>query len=507
MMSLLMPDDFEDLQVVGWRVEPATPDANNPLVKGEMPWDRGGVMTHGTVLKDPIDGRFKAWIICTPADEELRDLPHLKVFTINHHYRRLCYFESADGINWVRPQLPNSRFGDHESSNIVFDDTANGGEEYIGFVQYASVTIDPEKPWPYEMFVYRDMSGPTKPDHSHLHHYRSRDGIQWELIYGPIKGPFESDVCFVYPAKFLTPDRPEGYISYYRMPDTDEKLDVPAYEIAGYARTIFRATSPDGKNWENIETVLKRDDLDHRDTQYMELIPHPVSGGYLGIVSVFEPINQMQHLRLAVSRNGVNWWFPARRPCLDNPPLGDYGGGMIWQSKNLVEIGDRLHIYYGGMEGIHRPIIDSRIPNLRSIGMDRVSNQIYGFLPFNSALCRASWVMGRFYALASASGGPTRGKAVTTSRPLGGKRLTVNLRTLPPKRCSTPGLDEGYLQVELLDAAGNPLPGFAGDDCQQMRGNQRAVQVEWTGGQIAPQGAAKARFHLKRAFLYGFEFT
>ena len=507
-MQFLMPDDFERLEVAAWRVEPAAPDVSNPLIEGEMPWDRGGVMTHGTILKDPIDGIYKAWIICTPADEELKDLPHMKVFTINHHYRRLCYFESVDGVNWTRPQLPDSRCGDHESSNVIFDDTANGGEKYIGFVQYASVMISPDKPWPYEMFVYRNMSGPTKPGYTHLHHYRSRDGKAWELIYGPIKGPFESDVCFVYPSSMLTPDRPEGYISYYRMPGSSvgEGFDAPAYEFPDYERVLFRTRSPNGRDWDDGEAVIQRDELDHHDTQYMELVPHPVPGGYLGVVSVFEPINQMQHLRLAVSRDGANWWFPARRPCLDNPPLGEYGGGMIWQSRNLVEIDDRLHIYYGGMEGLHRPIIDSRLERARMIGMDRVSDGLYGFLPFNSALCRASWRKGRYYALASAAGGPSIGRAVTTAREIGGKRLALNLRTLPPGKASTPDLDGGFVQIGLLDANDQPVKGFTRHDCPRLSGDHEALQVEWSGGVEIPGNSVKAAIFLKRAFLYGFAF-
>lgn len=123
-MPLLMPDDFSEFRTVFWRVEPAVPDAQNPLVEGEMPWDRGGVMTHGTVLKDPIDGRFKAWIICTPAEEELKSV--VTQNPPNHHSRRLCYFESPDGVSWTRPKLPNSAFGIYKATNIVFDDAANG---------------------------------------------------------------------------------------------------------------------------------------------------------------------------------------------------------------------------------------------------------------------------------------------------------------------------------------------------------------------------------------------
>jgi len=70
-MPLLMPDDFASLQTVAWRIEPAVPDPANPLLEGDMPWMAGGIMTHGTVLRDPLDGRWKAWLCCTPAEKRI----------------------------------------------------------------------------------------------------------------------------------------------------------------------------------------------------------------------------------------------------------------------------------------------------------------------------------------------------------------------------------------------------------------------------------------------------
>jgi len=495
-MPLLMPDDFDQMHVVFWRVEPAVPDAANPLIEGDTPWDAGGVMTHGTVLRDPIDGLYKAWIICTPPAEELAE-----VSTRNHYFRRLCYFESPDGVDWTRPKLPDSALGEHEVTNVVFDDTDDGG------TQYASVSVDPaNRAWPYEMFVYRNMYGRTEPGHTHLHQHRSRDGKTWEPVHGPIKGPFTSDVCFIYPARSLDPDGDAGYVAYYRVGAPDPEATIPVYEGGGTTtRQLFRAESRDGREWTDAEKIIMRDERDHRDTQYMELVPQRVPGGYLGVVSIYHPITQTLDLRLAASRDGRRWWFPDRRPCLDNPPLGEYGSGMTWQSKNLVAEGDRLYVYYGGMEGLHRPIVDTRGQGFRRIGLDTVLDRAHGFLPFNSALCRASWRADRLYALVSAAGGPTVGMAVTKPRELAGRPLCVNFLTRPPKKSRKPGFDEGYLQVELLDAEGDPLPGFTRDDCPRLKGDHRALVVKWTGGDRSPAEAARVKFYLKRAFLYGFE--
>src|ERR1051326_5877255 len=69
-LPLLMPDDFAELPLCGWRVETGTPDPHNPLIEGEMPWDRGGVGIHGSVFQDPIARRWRAYLVCTPAERE-----------------------------------------------------------------------------------------------------------------------------------------------------------------------------------------------------------------------------------------------------------------------------------------------------------------------------------------------------------------------------------------------------------------------------------------------------
>src|SRR5438128_10891190 len=137
-MPLLMPDDFSDLHLVGWRVELGTPDTNNPLIEGAMPWDAGGVGIHGSVSRDPIDKRWKAYLVCTPAEEFPEKLPENLArpwASENAAQRRVCLFESDDGLHWTRPQLDNVPFGKHQKTNIIFDVTD-------GVSAYSSILID-----------------------------------------------------------------------------------------------------------------------------------------------------------------------------------------------------------------------------------------------------------------------------------------------------------------------------------------------------------------------------
>jgi hypothetical protein len=496
-MTLLLPDDFSELNLVGWRVEPGAADPNNPLIEGEMPWDRGGVGIHGSVLRDPLDQRWKAYLVCTPA-ETAPDDPKEPWASQNHAQRRVCLFESDDGVHWTRPQLTNVPFADHKTTNILFDVTE-------GVSAYASVLVDPaNRDWPYEMFVLRESWGGVKgkpPQGNGYYRYRSKDGRKWERVGGVLNEPMKGDLCFFY----RDPD--EGYVAYYRLGGTRKPTDhVPVYEDFP-RRSCYRAVSRDGSTWaKDPGMALTADERDHRDTQYQECVPLKVPGGYLALVTMYQPLTQTLNLRLAASRDGRQWWFPDRRACLDNAPLGDYGGGMIWQSQYLSVADGRLYVYYGGTEGPHRQISDSRAPS-KDVGyLERVIDRGGHFLPFNAALCRASWRFDRLYALAASAGGPTLGTAVTKGQSLGGKKLFVNLVTRPAKKASQPGLDEGYLQVELLDGDGQPLAGFAREDCPPLKGDQAALAVQWKGGAVAPAAARQARFTLKRAFLYGFEF-
>ena len=494
-MPLLMPDQFSELHLVDWRVEPGKLDPQNPLIEGEMPWDSGGVGIHGSVFKDPMSGQWRAYVVCTPR-EETNDDWVTPWGSAQGRKRRLCLYESPDGLHWRRPELALVPFGEHKTTNILFPLSE-------GTAAYSSILINPtDGDAPYKMYLLRETSLEGKPPRgkSGYYLYQSPDGYQWELIDGPITDPMKGDLSFFYRLG------PQHYVAYYRLAAPKQPNDhVPSYESSA-RRSIYRATSNDELSWaQDSSMVLTADELDHRDTQYQELVPLRVNGGYLAMVTMYHPLSQTQDVRIAASRDGSRWWFPDRRAVVGNTPLGDYGGGMIWQSQNLIVQDGRVYMYYGASEGRHRQISDTLAPSINVGYLESAINERNSFLPFYTALCRASWQYDRLYALISSAGGPTTGIAVTKPEPLGGKQLTVNIVTRPAK-ASTPGLDEGYLQVELLDENDRPLPGFSRTDSKPLMGDHHYAQVKWTGGDRAPAQARKAKFYLKRAFLYGFQF-
>lgn len=490
-LPFLMPDDFEDLDFVAWRVEPGRPDEQNPLVEPAMPWDAGGVLAHGTVLLDSIDGRWKAWQVSIPPVEQ-PDRYDGRWFKA-----MLTYLESDDGVRWQRPKLKFVPYAEHEETNILME----------VWCTYASVNIDPQrKEWPYEMFALRHpgflgepkrIKGlplpPGKDGHPYgLYRFRSKDGKDWQAVAGPLALE-TADSCYIYRLA-------DGeYVSYHKFEIPVFPGGVTPWDVAdGGVRLIGRRTSADGLTWSNpTQIMLTPDWRDPQDTQFMELCPVAVPGGFVATVTVYHNLTQTIDLQWAASRDGVNWWRPERRPALANAALGDYGGGMMWPMRHPVIDGDRLHVYYTGTEGLHGDIYSTRASGprvLRARGevVSRLSNTYGGDF---GALCRATWTVDRLWAMVAAHGGYTEGSARTRPGALEGKELLVNMKARPG----------GRLRVELLDEANRPLPGFTADDCQPLTGDEHAARVEWAGGQRAPAGAAKSRFVFRRAFLYGFD--
>jgi hypothetical protein len=488
-----MPDDFESLQLATWRVELGVPDSHNPLLEPEMPWDSGGIMAHGTVLHDPIDGLWKAWQVSTPAEEKFEGL-----MAKHETRRRLTYLESKDGIKWYRPMLSLVRWPGHDRTNILLDLDSGGT------AVYASVFVDPaNREWPYEMFVLRSPKLGGVPNQvGHLrgpeeklgtYRYRAKDGKDWKLIEGPIHPSVGggADVSYVY-------REPDGtYVSYFKLyPKLRDGDRIITYDNnpRGGLRSIGRRTSLNGTDWGNDVLALIRDWRDPDYAQFLELCPVKTNGGYVALVTCYDASIQTMTLQMAASRDGIHWWRPDRRVALPNVPLGDYGGGMTWQMHHPIVERGKMHVYYAGSEGIHGEIHDTRLKPQIEVGNELVSGIQKPTLPFNTSLCRATWEFDRLWALVSSAGGATLGEAVTRPGKPAGAKLAVNVFVK----------SGGALRAELLDAAGRPIPGFTAEDCEPVTGDHRRVTFHWRGGVIAPAVAVKTRFVLKRAFLYGY---
>ena len=91
------------------------------------------------------------------------------------------------------------------------------------------------------------------------------------------------------------------------------------------------------------------------------------------------------------------------------------------------------------------------------------------------------------------------GEIVTKPLTFTGKALSLNYATSAA----------GSVKIELQDAAGNPLPGFALADAEELFGDSVDQTVSWTGGADVSSLAGKTvrlRFVLKDADVYSYQF-
>ena len=222
--------------------------------------------------------------------------------------------------------------------------------------------------------------------------------------------------------------------------------------------------------------------LDHQSDKILEVGRYPYRDGFISLTAIYHAANQTLNLQFAASRDGINWWrMMPRVPCLPNRPLGDYGGGLIWPTRTLVEDNGRLYICYGGLDALHGDVY--------------VQNQ--SSLHFHGAWCRASWEIGRMWAAVPSEGGMCPGYHTTRPMDVKGKRLSVNAKTLP----------DGCIEVELLDERRKVLPGYEREKCRNFIGDGKASEITWESHETCPRDSVHVRFWIKKSFLYGFDWS
>ena len=86
----------EDRWLVDRFVVPLKKHSSNPLVAKDHDWEGTGPLMDGSVLYDPSDSKYKMWYGVWNSHNYFNQLP----FSYN-----ICYAESNDGIEWMKPAL------------------------------------------------------------------------------------------------------------------------------------------------------------------------------------------------------------------------------------------------------------------------------------------------------------------------------------------------------------------------------------------------------------------
>lgn len=374
-----------------------------------------------------------------------------------------CVAESDDGIHFTRPQLGLIEAGGTKANNVVWR-----GVESHNFAPF----LDPN-PAARPDERYKALGGIKEPGRNWhqgetpggLYAFVSADGIHWrKLKPEPVitKGAFDSQNLALWDGER------HRYVSFNRI-------------FTGRVRAIQSCTSADFLTW--------TDNVPHR---YAAGVPAEHFYTSATIVCPTAP-----QLFLSFPKR-----FVSNRTKVAGHPGGPGVSDAVFMSSRDGVNWDRRFL-----EAWVRPGPDPKNwterSNMTACGLYDAGNgewSLYISEHYRHPDHRIRRLTVRQQGFASVHAGVVAGEFTTHPLTFSGRRLVLNYSTSAA----------GSLQIEIQDANGQPLPGFALAQMPEMFGDELAAVAAWKGGSdlTALRGKpVRLRVRLKDADLYALRFA
>lgn len=435
----------------------------NPVFEAQAPWEEGWADPFmSTVLYDPEERCFKLWYRCGP------------------RHSLGGYAVSEDGIHWARPNIARSAWQEWTDHNLL----AFGDKVALGSTPGHNVILredrkDPERR--YSTLCYRH-------DKQYIISY-SPDGVAWSEA-APVRRAYGDVVSVVWdPGRqryLFFPKYMRNVDGFVRrsfgaalLKDFKEITAIEMPFVATLEQDGVVASSASRSYWSLLPGLLSVPEF-HAQIYSVTAIPY--EGVVMALYDLWPIIGNKEgslDMPMKVSRDMVNWTnvnFPDR--ALSVGRFGEWDAGMVYGGNTMLVVNDEIRLYYLGANMGHCTRVLPMHAPWHAIGVGLATLRLDGFVSL-----RAADVEG-----------------VATTKPLSfrGAELIVNAD------CS-----KGALRVEILDRAGNPIPGFTREDCAPFRGNALRHRMSWRGKSEVSSLAGKPvrlRFHLRAGDLYALQF-
>jgi hypothetical protein len=441
----LFVDDFLIETLTGAALRLHKPEARDVVITCDAPWE-GNTSAYYTLFQD--GDLFRMYYRGSHYDEQKKKASHPE-FT--------CYAESRDGLTFTKPRLGLFEFEGSKDNNIVWAGP-EGAHNFAPFLDTNPVCPPQSR--------YKALAGGTTlvngRKKSCLYAYHSPDGLRWtKLSETPVlsDGAFDSQNI-----AFWDAERGEyrAYWRYFSSGYTDER----GWKPAG-VRAIRTARSRDFLHWTH------QADLQYGDAPPEHLYTNAVMPYFraphlfLGFPTRYQPKTQQVEPVFMSSRDGVNFrrWPEELIPI--TAPQDRDGNRANYMTRGLLQLpgNDRelsvyaTERYYTGPGSRVRRFV-FRTDGFVSARADRAASLLTKPLVF------------------------------------AGSRLALNL------------VSRGATRVELQDANGRPLRGFAARDCAPLRGDLLDAPVTWKGGGAGGLAGrpVRLRFELNDADLFALQF-
>lgn len=450
------------------------PQPREIALRFDQPWEKAA--NYVTVLKDgDIYRMYYRGCTMTP-DGEFDSASEVT-----------CYAESRDGITWVKPKLGLHEFQGSRDNNIILaPDTRRISHNFSPFLD--------DRPGVPAAERYKAVGGVFNDNSEHvpaagepskaggLFRYVSADGIRWKLYSEePIFAGYALDSlnCLAWiPAE-------NTYAIYLRTWSEGGTPEQPAFR--GY-RTVSRAVSKDFKTWSKPEQMSfgqsQPENLYTNGTHTYFRDPHLL----IGLAFRFSPdrkvVSDTDDARFGVHHTQA-------KGVSDAVFMTSRGGNSY----------DRTF-----MESIIRPGPDLRswtarnnAPALGVVPTGATEMSMYLVTHYTMPDCRLQRYSLRTDGFSSVKAPYVGGTLLTQPFTFSGDKLVINYSTS----------SIGSIRVELLDEAGQPLPGYTTADCDEIVGDEIARTVTWKNQSAVAAHAGKTvrlKFSMIDADLYSLQF-
>ena len=441
------------------------PTPREIAVVHDQPWE-GNSSGYKTVFKD--GDRYRMYyrgshVIYT---REGFDEPHKEV---------VCYAESQDGIHWTKPDLGLVEFEGSTKNNIIWD----------GIGSHCFTPFQDPNPASAPDARYKALSRGRPLGKKGLYVFKSPDGIHWSLM------------------------KNEPVI-------TDGAFDSQNLAFWDSTRGEYREYHREFRDGRDIKTATSKNFLDWTDPVFLEYSPSRVSQLYTNQVI---PYYRAPHIFMGFPTRYVDRGWTESAKALPQLEYRRVRGaksrregtavtdGMFMTSRDAL----KFNVW---PESFIRPGL-----RLRDNWFYGDNYQNWGIVETKSTIDGAPGELSFYASEASHQGESNRWRRytlridgfVSVEAPLaGGEFVTKPLRfeggTLELNFSTSAA---GTIRVELQDADGAPVKGFALEDCEEIYGDALGRDVVWKGGPDLRRLAgkpARLRFELKDADLYAIRF-
>lgn len=423
------------------------PKMSRLWMQADQPWEELCIGGYLTAIYE--GGKYRLWY-------ESYDLSAYGI-RLGDWTAKLCYAESEDGTDWVKPQLGIVTYKGSKANNIVYDASVAGVYAYHGGTVFRDPSCSSDEQ--YKLIYTGNVPGEFN---FMIRGATSPDGFHWRPLEQTLIEDYLSDsqaTCY-YDTGL------KCYVAYFRL------WDLTPWGGWG-RRVITRAATPDFRRWPRPETVLALDgphDHPSHDLYTNAHVKH-AEDVHLMFPAQYSREKDTVAVHLAVSRDGIRWHYFGEEPIV--APADD--SGQVYAGCGLVPLGENgIGLPYVVYPGTH--------------------NYLYpGPNPHAGEYHWAIWERDRLVAVEAPGLGEFSLQPLIHRQ----NRLVLNLRTG----------QAGEVRIQLSDEAGKAIQGYSFEDCDPLVGDHPEVAVTWRGNPDLSPTAGKpvvVDFCVRAARIYTF---